>query len=251
MIDTETDLFFSISRNTSNRGANFYNKLFKKLKKNSVYIPMSIKTNRSFDEFFKFLRKKNLKFAGSSISMPFKERILKFIDIKDKSVIKSKNANTIILKKNKFKAFNTDFMTASLILKKNYTKNILLVGSGALSKSFLASGQNQNFFIYNRSKKKFSKLRNLFKNIKPALGESFLKCQAFSIINCTPKYSSRLKNFIKNISVSHIKCIVDCSITSNFSYLKEIAKRNGITYISGEDFYKIQRNFQKDIYLSL
>ena len=251
MIDTETKFFFSISSNTSNRGARFYNKLFKKLKKNLVYIPVSILSNKKFDEFFKFLKDKNLNFIGSSVSMPFKERVLKFIDEKDKSVIKSKNANTIVLRKKKIKAFNTDFMAASLFLKKNYTKNILLIGSGALSKSFLASGQNQNFFIYNRSKKKFLKLKSEFRNVKLASDKSFLKCQAVSIINCTPKNSNRLKDFIKKININHIKCIIDCSITKNFSYLKDIATRSRIVYINGENFYKTQRNFQKKIYLSI
>lgn len=250
MIDKETKFFFSISNNTSNRGAIFYNKLFKKIKKNSGYIPVSIKTNERFDKFLQFLKKKILNFAGTSISMPFKERVLKFVDIKDKSVIKSKNANTIVLKNNKIRAFNTDFMTASILLKKNYTKNVLLIGSGALSKSFLASGQNQNFFIYNRSKKNFLKLKSQFNKVKQASDKSFIECQAITIVNCTPKYSNSLKIFIKKINVNKIKCIIDCSITKNFSYLKEIAKRNRIIYLDGEKFYKIQRNFQKDIYLS-
>ena len=82
MIDTETKFFFSISSNTSNRGARFYNTQFKKLKKNLVYIPVSITNNKKFDEFFKFLKNKNLNLVGSSISMPFKERVLKFLMLK-------------------------------------------------------------------------------------------------------------------------------------------------------------------------
>ena len=249
MIDTKTQFFFSISSKTSNRGSTFYNRLFKKLKKNSIYIPVNIKTNKSFDEFLKFLKKKYIKFNGSSISMPFKERILKFVDVKDKSVIKSKNANTIVLRKNKIKAFNTDFMAASLILKKNNSKNFLLIGSGALSKSFIASKQNENFFIYNRSKKNFFKLKKKFKYIKSASHKSFSNCQEITIINCTPDYSSKLKNFIKKIKVKRIKSIIDCSLSNNFRYLKEIAIKNRIIYIDGENFYKTQRNFQKKIYL--
>ena len=97
MISSRTGILFSISSNTSNRGAEYYNSLFIKKNINLIYIPVSIKTNKNFDNFIKFLKEKNLNFFGSSISMPFKERILKYVDINDRSVKKTKNANTIVL----------------------------------------------------------------------------------------------------------------------------------------------------------
>ena len=82
-------------------------------------------------------------------------------------------------------------------------------------------------------------MKSQFINIKLASDKSFLKCQAIS-----------LKEFIEKININHIKCVIDCSLTKNFSYLKEMATRNRIVYINGENFYKTQRHFQKKIYLS-
>jgi len=62
--------------------------------------------------------------------MPYKEEIIKYVVKKDTSVQVTQNANTIILKKKKLVAFNTDFLAVKKISKKIISNNIIIIGAG-------------------------------------------------------------------------------------------------------------------------
>ena len=133
-LNLKTKIFFSISNNPSNRGSKFYNKYFKK--KNYIYLPLKIKNKITFKNLIKFLKKKIINFGGASISMPYKEEVTKYVDKKDSTVQISKNANTIIFKKKKLIAFNTDYLAAKKIVERIESNNIILIGAGALALTF-------------------------------------------------------------------------------------------------------------------
>jgi shikimate 5-dehydrogenase len=86
-----------------------------------------------------------MNFKGASISMPFKEHVIKHLDFKDKSVEISFNANTILFKK-KTIGFNTDFIAIKNMRQFKKIKNIILIGAGALAKSFFKTLKKKNFF---------------------------------------------------------------------------------------------------------
>lgn len=246
-LDSKTKIYLSISNNPSIRGSEYYNHLFRKKKINAIYLPIKIKNNKHFDKLFLFLKNNILNFGGASISMPFKERVVKYLDLKDKSVKDSLNANTILLKK-KFIGFNTDFMAINTMKEFNNIKNIILVGAGALAKSFSKSLIKKNIFIYNRSKNKIFFLKKKNPKISLIDKQNVQNLQSFAIINATP--------FIKKIKIydffnySQAKFILECSITKKISFLKQVAKKYSIPYKTGDYLYKKQRKFQKKIYLN-
>ena len=61
--------------------------------------------------------------------MPFKEKIIKFLDLKDRSTIKTNVANTLICKKGIIKGYNTDYYAIKKIKLSKYD-SILLLGNG-------------------------------------------------------------------------------------------------------------------------
>jgi shikimate dehydrogenase len=246
LLNLKTKIFFSISSNPTSRGSQFYNKYFKK--KNYIYLPLRIKNKVMFKKAIAFFKKKIVNFGGASISMPYKEEIIKYVDKKDFTVQISKNANTVILKKNKLIAFNTDYLAATKIAKKNKSNNIVLIGAGALAKTFLSILKKKNIYIYNRSKKRITKLRSKFNNVKKFDLNTINKIKKFTIINATPCiHKMKIYNYL---NFNKAGLIVDCVISSKITFLEKSAKKFSINYINGNYFYELQRSFQKKIYLN-
>jgi shikimate 5-dehydrogenase len=240
----KTKIFFSISNSPSNRGSKFYNKYFKK--KNYIYLPLKIKNKIIFKNLIAFLKKKIINFSGASISMPFKEEVTKYVDKKDSTVQISKNANTIILKKKKLIAFNTDYLAAKKIVKRMKSNNIILIGAGALALTFLSILKKKNIYIYNRSKKRITKLKNKFIKVKKFDLNKINKMKNFIIINTTPSIN-KIKIF-NSLNFKKVRLIVDCVISSKITFLEEVSKKFFINYINGDHFYNLQRAFQKKIF---
>ena len=245
--DKNTKIYLSISSNPSVRGSEYYNNLFKKNKINSIYLPLKIRDEKHFDKLFLFLKNNIINFGGASISMPFKEYVIKYLDFKDKSVIKSFNANTVLFKK-KIIGFNTDFMAIKNMKEFKKIKNIILIGAGSLAKSFFKSLTKKNFFIYNRSKKKIL----FFKKNNPKAfvinEKSIHDLKSFAIVNATP-FVDKIKIY-EFFNYKEAKFIFDCCISDQSSFLEKIATKYSIPYKEGDYLYKAQRELQKNIYLN-
>jgi len=181
-----------------------------------------------------------------SISMPFKEIAMKYLDLKDKSAKLSFNVNTVIIKK-KIIGYNTDFMAIKNMKDFKNVKNIILVGAGGLAKSFFKSLKKKNFFIYNRSKNRilffkknsasqFTLNKKVAKNLK-----------SYAVVNATP--SLKKIKIYEFLDYNQAKFLMDCKITNERSFLEQIAKKYSIPYKNGNYLYKEQRKFQKKIYL--
>jgi len=91
-----TKLFISMAINPGNTGAILHNSLFKIYKLNNIYLPLKVK---NFYQAKKLLT--NLDFNGCSLSMPYKEKLIKFIDKLDTNAKKIGSINTVLRKKKK------------------------------------------------------------------------------------------------------------------------------------------------------
>ena len=91
--------------------------------------------NLSEDELDVILKSK--KFKGLNITIPYKKSVIKYCDVLDETVKKIGSANTLDIKNNCLKAYNTDYfglkytMNRSNIFLKN--KKIMILGSGGTS----------------------------------------------------------------------------------------------------------------------
>ncbi len=242
-----TNFFFSISSNPSTRGSIFYNKLFLKNKKNSLYVPLLIKNNISFKNFFNFFKTGVMNVKGVSVSMPFKSHASKVANKKHRSVILSKNANTLIFKKNKIYAYNCDFLAAEKIFKNSKFENFIIMGAGSLALSFITLFKGKKIFLFNRSKENIKKITKKFQNVFELNLKNSKKLKKTCIINATPKFN--YKKLLKLVDFSEIEYICDCVIEKNSKLIK-LSKKYSIKYTNGNYFYEQQRYYQKNIYLN-
>ena len=115
-----TKLCISISKNPGVTGSKFHNAGYKLLNLDYLYVPFKFD---NLDNLKIVLNKLNIK--GCSVSMPFKEKIVKFLDVKDESTIKTNAANTLVCKNGTIKGFNTDYYAAKVMIKKLTLKKMI------------------------------------------------------------------------------------------------------------------------------
>ncbi len=80
---------------------------------------------------------KSRKFKGLNITIPYKKAVIKYCDVLDETVKKIGSANTLVIKNDYLKAYNTDYLglkytvDRSNIFLKN--KKVMILGSGGTS----------------------------------------------------------------------------------------------------------------------
>ena len=83
---------------------------------------------------------KTLGIRGCSVSMPFKEDVMKYLDKIDTVAKKIGAVNTIVNNKGKLTGYNTDYIGAKeslKLLKPTKKHHILVLGTGCASRSIL------------------------------------------------------------------------------------------------------------------
>ncbi len=109
---------------------------------------------------------KTLSVGLTAVTMPFKEKVIKYLDHCSPEVKSLKAANTIIQRKGKLYGYNTDVDGVKYALRNTslHKKNVLLIGCGGASRSAaLVLQQNRaNIFWLNRTKKKAVALAKTF-----------------------------------------------------------------------------------------
>ena len=160
---------------------NYFLNKFKKLNLDSNYTYKNLDLN-DLNQFRNIIEKKE--FNGFNVTIPFKEKIIKFLDLLDSKAKKIGAVNTIKICSNyKLRGYNTDYIgfikSIRPFLNKNHKKAILL-GSGGASKSivFGLNKLNISSIIVSRFKKKGDI------TYKELNSEIINKSQI--IINCSP-----------------------------------------------------------------
>ena len=159
----KNNYFALIIGNSPSKGARspiLWNKAYKFFKKKTRMYPADVTENKlkSLCEYLKF----NKYFIGSSVTVPFKEKVISYLDTIDKNALAIGSVNTIIKKKNKLHGINTDYHGSLYSLKKIPIKKkkqrILVIGCGGAGKACIVSIINyfkdSQILVFNRNKKK-------------------------------------------------------------------------------------------------
>ena len=182
--------FYVIGNNTSKSlSPIIFNYWFKKYNIRAKYGFVEIKKENINKEIDKLLKNKDL--FGLNITIPFKQKIMKHVDILNPHAAKINAVNCIKKSKRGVVGFNTDWSGYGKALPKVNnlnTKKILILGYGGAAKAihyFFISKNVKNIDIANRSKKriKFIKKIKYSKNYK---GINKQISSANIIINTTP-----------------------------------------------------------------
>lgn len=89
------------------------------------------------ESFHKFMEEKA--FKAINVTIPYKEKVIPYLDYIDPAAKKIGAVNTIVNKKNKLYGYNTDYLGLKSIILKNkinvQDKNILILGNGGTAKT--------------------------------------------------------------------------------------------------------------------
>lgn len=204
-----------------------YSKKIHNLFNDKDYFLMPLNENE-FDEFMK-----NKNFLGLNVTIPYKEKVLKYIDEFDEISNKTKVVNTIINDNGILKGYNTDYYGFLNMCKNNNisfkNKKALILGSGGTSKTIktcLIVEGIKEVYIVSRTKGK-DKITYL---------EAENKFDVDYIINTTPcgMYPHIDDKLLINLDkFTSLKCCIDV-IYNPFrtNFLLE-AKKRGIKILSG------------------
>lgn len=109
---------------------------------------------------------KELPIKLTAVTMPYKERVIKYLDAASSEVAALKAVNTIINKDNKLHGYNTDIDGIAFALRNIELegKSILILGAGGAARAlgYYLKNNNAKLFWLNRTKKKAAELANLF-----------------------------------------------------------------------------------------
>ena len=116
---------------------------------------------------------KNKEIAGCNVTVPFKKKVLPFLDILSPEAEQTQSVNTIICEKGSLIGHNTDIVGFVKAIKSlNFDmkgKKVLILGAGGVVSSIifaLKKMEVSEITISNRTKQKAEDLKILFKNLK-------------------------------------------------------------------------------------
>ncbi len=160
--DAKTELYCVFGNPVSHsKSPIIHNALFKQNKINAIYLAFNI---NDIKVGVQAVRELNIK--GVSVTIPFKEKIIAFLDDIDSRAKEIGAVNTIVNQNGKLKGYNTDWAGSVKPLKKYNVKNkkVGLIGAGG-SAHAVAYGIKKSFgklTIINRTRKNGEKLASLF-----------------------------------------------------------------------------------------
>lgn len=157
---------FIVGKNPSSgaRSPALWNRAYKFFRNNSKMYPADV--NEKELKKFIFSLKKEKNFLGCAVTIPYKEKIIPYLDSIDRHAKKIGSVNTIINNLGKLKGFNTDYYgsiySIKKINKKKINQRVLILGCGGAGRACIISAINyfkrSTIYLHNRNKKKIKKL---------------------------------------------------------------------------------------------
>ena len=220
---------------------------------NAVYKKFEVK-NTDLKNIIKKIKENKIK--GLNITIPYKAKIVSYLDDIRGDAKKTKSVNTVLFKNNKIIGENTDVygVKKGFIKKiKNINnKTVFILGAGGVVPSIILALLNKgvkDIIICNRTQSKIKKINKLFKkNFKSIAWKDRNKFLSkvdviFNATNLGMKNSPKLNINLKQIRKSVIFCEVVYNPLITLT-MKNLMKRN-IKTISGLDMfiYQAEKSF--------
>jgi shikimate dehydrogenase len=128
--------------------------------------------------------------SGANVTVPFKQKIIPYLDKLSNLAKKTQSVNTLYKVDNLVIGDNTDvYGFSQSILNQNISlknKDALIVGAGGVVPSVITALEDlsiRKIYIKNRTKEKLSKVKEIFNNISPLEWDQEIDCDI--VINAT------------------------------------------------------------------
>lgn len=196
---------------------------------------------------------KTLNIGLSAITIPYKEKIIKYLDNIDDTASLIGSVNTVINHNDKLYGYNTDIIGIKNSLKniKLQKKKTLVLGAGGSAKAvaFFANSRKAHLYIFDPI---FLKAKLLAEKYHGHVIKSFNKTEAFDIIiNCTPvgTYPKSNKMAIRENWLMPGQVVFDLVYNPKMTYLLKKAKNKKSKIIAGQNMFIHQAVEQVKLWL--
>jgi 3-dehydroquinate dehydratase/shikimate dehydrogenase len=229
------------------KGIYIHNRLFAHARKNSVYCRFTVTNLRKFMKHIApFLN-------GFSVTVPFKEKVLKYLDEMDATAKSIGAVNTVVRRDGKLVGSNKDASAALEAIEsvvKVRGRTMLVVGAGGAARAiaYEARERGANVLIANRTQRKARKLAKTFGLLHVRLAD--VGTVAFDIlVNATSVGMAPLadespapKEILRN------KIVFDVVYNPPITKLLRDARSNGARVIQGTEMYLRQAAMQSTMF---
>lgn len=256
MLNRRTKIFGLLGNPVKqSRGIYVHNAIFERKQLNAVYV------NFLLDDLDSFFTSLDDMVTGCSITMPFKESVVNFLEHLDPQIADLRVVNTIIKRRNGWTGYNTDMPAMRELLRARIQlrgSRVLVIGTGGTARTMaytvLMSGAEAT--IVGRSS---AKARDLARSLGcswarngdlPSLG-----CDV--LMNATPLGMNSIRggpelatmpvpgNFFRRRML-----VFDAVYTPSHTPLIRAARQRGCTTITGDIFFERQAVLQSKLFMS-
>jgi len=165
-IDKNTQLCISISARPSNFGSSLHNAAYQALGLNFIY-----KACQVSDLAGAITGVRALGIRGCSVSMPFKEAVIPFLDHMDETAQVIGAVNTIVNQDGRLTGYNTDAVGAKMALETlqpSPSESVLVLGAGGVARAILYALRQLGFTKVNVANRNLDRIKAL-QNILPCV----------------------------------------------------------------------------------
>lgn len=225
--------FISLSRYPGKTGEYFYTEFFKHYNIEATYEP-----RQCFDLEDSINQALKEQVSGISVSMPYKQRVIRYLNNRHAYVDLYNSCNTIKIDKEQTTGYNADLAGVEYICKLIKKKDkITILGAGAIGSMFIKYLEEDHYENLNICARALGTWSNRYKD-------------ADVVINCTALGTSTEESPYKLGQIPpNTKLVVDLALKDN--EFKTQCKSYGIKYVSGREFYREQFLKQFEIYTGI
>lgn len=191
------------------------------------------------------------KLGGLNVTIPYKEKILNYLNMRDKLVERIGAANTVMISEGMIKGYNTDYYgfidsVSQLNLK---GKNIALLGAGGAARAVMVALEDLEPELINVYVRNFQKYDGNLPTVSKTnislhlYDDNSSLAEADLVINCTPMGQGRLDDEMP-LSTLQIEALKDTAVIYDLIYsdtrLLKTARNKGHKTIDGSKMLIMQ-----------
>jgi len=252
-LNKDTRLCISISSHPSNFGTILHNHAYEELGLNYLYKAFQITELEGV-----LVGIKSLNIRGCSVSMPFKQKIINFLDEVDETATQIGAVNTVVNDEGKLTGFNTDYngaMYAIKAAKANPSKSVFILGAGGMSRAFMLALTIQGFNKISICSRSIERTKSLLTNFDVTVVDwaDRSEVSADLLINATPLGMKHFPEDAPFSKLNLLSCsrIIDVVNTPASTNLAREAEKQGITFVPGYEIAVEQMISQFEYYTGL
>jgi len=195
MINKDTEIYCSFAEKAGNVGCKLFNSAFNYYGIDAIYKSFSV---NNIEDAVNVVKTLNIK--GFAVTMPFKVKVIKYLDETDSSVLCIGAVNTVINDNGYLIGYNTDYLAAKEVLDECLGVDLYILGTGGYSRAVRQAAEELGYKPNIISRNNWDDIKDIRDSI---------------IYNCTP-----LENIKVHDSNDFIDCIVSTETGKRLSWIQ-------------------------------